>query len=60
MLRKWDKKDWLEKVYEAKEDGKWKRGRPRKTWLKEVRKAYKAKGENWKDARKMCKNKEKW
>ena len=50
------------KIYEdkKKEKGKRKRGRSRKTWMKEVRKAYEARGEKWEDARKMCKDREKW
>ena len=43
------------KVHEAKEDGKRKRERPRKTWEEEVRKTYTARGEKWEDARKCAK-----
>ena len=32
-------------VYEAKEDGERKRGKPRKRWMEEVKKAYEARGE---------------
>ena len=48
------------KVCEAKEDGKRKKGRLRKTWKKEVKKAYEARGAKWEDARKVCKGREKW
>ena len=37
-----------------------KRGRSRKTWVLEMRKTYEVRGEKWEDARKKCKDREKW
>ena len=36
----------IRKVYEVKEGGTGKRGRPSKTWMEEARRAYEATGEN--------------
>ena len=47
-------------VYEAKEGGKWKSGRPRQTWMEEARKACETRGEKWEDVKKMCRDREKW
>ena len=43
------------KIHETKENGKRKRGRPRRTWMEEVRKACESRGENVKTQGKCAK-----
>ena len=54
MLQEWEKR-LARKIYEARKDGRRKRGSPRKTWTEELKRAYEARGEKWENARKFAK-----
>jgi hypothetical protein len=47
-------------VYEARETGKRRRERPRKTWKERLQEVTRKKGVTWKEVKRTVKDREKW
>jgi uncharacterized protein YukE len=55
-----DENRLIKQIFEAKEMGKKKRGRPRRTWKEEVRTAAEKRGVGWEDIKVLASDRTKW